>query len=137
MRQLPFRPGNEITQSFNGGLVAIYTVTDGAQPGRLPVPVLEKKLTLRYEERQLGIQRYYSARQNQVKIERVIRVPRTGRVSSQDVAVTGDGRQYRVDWVQSVRDVYPPSVDLTLAAVEQVYALPDQQKKPGQSPGLL
>ena len=120
MRQLPFRPGNEITQSFNDGLVAIYTVTDGAQPGRLPVPVLEKKLTLRYEERQLGIQRYYSARQNQVKIERVIRVPRTGRVSSQDVAVTEDGRQYRVDWVQSVRDVYPPSVDLTLAAVEQV-----------------
>ena len=96
MRQLPFRPGNEITQSFNDGLVAIYAVTDGAQPGRLPVPVLEKKLTLRYEERQLGIQRYYSARQNQVKIERVVRVPRTGRISTQDVAVTEDGRQYRV-----------------------------------------
>ena len=127
MRKTPFRPGNEISQSFNDGLVTVYRVTDGAQPGRLPVPVLEKKLTLRYEERQLGIQRYYSARQNQVKIERVIRVPRTGRVSSQDVAVTGDGRQYRVDWVQSVRDVYPPSVDLTLAAVEQGYKLPGER----------
>lgn len=126
MRQPPFRPGNEITQSFNDGLVTIYKVTDGAQPGRLPVPVLEKKLTLRYEERQLGIRRYYSARQNQVQIERVVRVPRTGRVSSQDVAVTGDGRQYRVDWVQAVKDVYPDSVDLTLAAVEQTYRLPGE-----------
>ena len=50
----------------------------------------------------------------------------TGRISTQDVAVTEDGRQYRVDWVQSVRDVYPPSVDLTLAAVEQGYKLPGE-----------
>lgn len=126
MRQAPFRPGNEITQSFNDGLVTIYKTADGAQPGRLPVPVLEKTLTLRYEERQLGIRRYYSARQNQVQIERVVRVPRTGRVSSQDVAVTEDGRQYRVDWVQAVKDVYPDSVDLTLAAVEQTCRLPGE-----------
>ena len=40
-------------------------------------------------------------------------------VSSQDVAVTQDGRQYRIDLVQRVQDVSPPSMDLTLAKVEQ------------------
>ena len=126
MRREPFRPGNEITQSFNGGLVTVYRVTDGARPGHAPAPVLVKRIVLRYEERKLGIQRYYAARQNQVKIQRVIRVPLAGRVSSQDVAVTEDGRQYRVDLVQAVGDVYPPSADLTLAAVEQVDRIPGE-----------
>ncbi len=31
-------------------------------------------------------------------------------VSSQDVAVTQDGRQYRIDLVQRVQDVFPPSM---------------------------
>lgn len=127
----PFRPGNEITQSFNDGLVTVYNVTDGGRPGRIPAPVLIKKVSLRYEERQLGLRRYYSARQNQVQIERVVRVPRTGKVSSQDVAVTEDGRQYRVDWVQAVENTYPPSMDLTLAAVEQVYQLTGEDNSYG------
>lgn len=52
----------------------------------------------------LGIQRYYSGRQNQVQIERVIRVPRYPGVTNQDVATTEDGTTYRIDLVQS-----PPS----------------------------
>ena len=53
--------------------------------------------------------------------ERVVRVPRTGQVDTQDVAITEDGRQYAVEWVQSVRDVWPASVDLTLADLTQRY----------------
>lgn len=121
MRRLPQRRTDEITQPFNDGVVKIYSVTDGARPGYQPRPVPALKLTLRYEERQMGVQRYYSARQNNIRIERVLRVPRTGRVSTQDLAVTEDGRQYRVDWVQSVRDVWPASADLTLVAVTQHY----------------
>ena len=121
MRRLPQRRADEITQPFNDGVVRIYSVTDGAQPGYQPRPVLRLKGTLRYEERQLGVQRYYSARQNNVRIERVLRVPRTGQVSAQDVAVTEVGRQYQVDWVQSVRDVWPAAADLTLVCVTQQY----------------
>ncbi len=119
----PYRPRNDgtVTQNYNDGVVTIYCETDTAKPGFKPQPSLKHKLTLRYEERRLGLQRYYEGRQNQVQIERVLRVPRAVGVSSQDVAVTEDGKQYRIDLVQAVTDVYPPSMDLTLARIEQKY----------------
>lgn len=66
----------------------------------------------------------YSGRQNQVDIERVIRTQRVGNVNNQNVAITEDGRQYRVDLVQSVMDVWPESVDITLAKIEQEFEVP-------------
>ena len=119
----PMRPraGNGITQCYDDGIVKIYTVTDIAKPGYQPVPSLTLKCTLRYEEQRLGIQRYYSGQQNQIQIERVIRTPRYGGVNNQDVAVTEDGKQYRIDLVQNATEVYPPSIDITLAKVEQEY----------------
>ena len=117
----PYRPGSEITQSYNYGVVTVYAVTDTARPGYQPKPALTPKVTLRYEEQRLGIQRFYSGKQNQVELERVIRTPRLSCVSSQDVAVTEDGRQYRIDMVQSVPDIWPASMDLTLARVTQHY----------------
>lgn len=115
----PYRPKGEITQNYNDGLVTIYAVTDSAQPGRLPMEKLECKAVLRYEERRLGIQRYYAGKQVQVEVERVVRTPRLRRVSSQDVAVTEDGAKYRIDLVQPVTDVHPPSMDLTLTRIFQ------------------
>ena len=41
-----------------------------------PVPVLEERFALRFAEQRLGINRLYQGRQNQVEIERVIRVPK-------------------------------------------------------------
>ena len=99
----------------------MYAVTDAARPGYQPKPSLTRKAVLRYEEQRLGLQRFYSGKQNQVELERVIRTPRLSCVSSQDVAVTEDGRQYRIDMVQSVPDVWPASMDLTLARVTQQY----------------
>ena len=121
MRKAPFRPNKEITQTFNDGVVTIYAVTDAAEPGRKPVEKLTAKVLLRYEEQRLGIQRFYAGRQNQVEVERVIRVPRTGKLSSQDVAITEDGKQYRIDLVQRVMDAFPPAEDLTLVRVTQNY----------------
>lgn len=121
MRQQPFRPNNEITQAFSDGVVTICAVTDAAEPGKKPVEKLSAKLLLRYAEQRLGIQRFYSGRQNQVEVERVIRVPHTGKVSSQDVAITEDGAQYRIDLVQRAMGVFPPAEDLTLVRVTQKY----------------
>ena len=126
MRQNPFRAGNEISQPFNSGVVDIYRVTDAGEPGYAPVPRLELRVKLHYEELKLGLIRFYSAKQNQVKVERVLRVPRRPEVSPQDVAVTEDGQQYRVELVQLAAGVYPPSLDLTLGAVEQIYELPEE-----------
>lgn len=129
MRKTPFRAGNEISQSYNSGILTVYRVTDGAKPGFAPVPELRQITMLRYEELRLGLNRYYSAAQNQVKIEKVVRVPKGPDISSQDIAVTEDGRQYRIDLVQLADGVWPPSLDLTLAKVEQVYQAPDAAKE--------
>ena len=101
--------------------MTIYAVTDAARPGYKPTQKPEKKIALRYDEQRLGINRAYLGRQNQVQIERVIRVPHTGRVSSQDIAVTEDEKQYRIDLVQIAEGVYPQSDDLTLSKIEQKY----------------
>ena len=117
-RRTPFRPRerDEITQNFNDGLVTIYTVTDGAASGYVPEPVLTELVTLCYQERKLGIKRYYSAKQNMIHAERVIRVPRSSAftIDNQNIAETEDGKKHRIDLVQIVPDVYPPCQDLTL-----------------------
>ena len=102
----------------------MYSAADDAKPGYTPKQALTPKVQLPYEERKLGIQRFYSGKQNQVQIERVVRCPAAGNPCSQDVAVTEDGQQYRIDLVQTVYDVYPASVDLTLSKVTQKYEVP-------------
>ena len=120
----PHRPDNEITQELNSGVVYIYSVEDSAQPGYQPKPSLTLKLTLRYEEQRLGINRLYLSRQNQAEIEKVIRVPRQDSISNQDVAILENGSQYSIDYTQTVQDVYPPCLDLSLVKVEQNYEVP-------------
>ena len=114
----PYRPANEVTQDYTDGIVTIYAAADSAQPGYQPKPTLTKKYTLRYDEQRVGIQRYYEAMQNQVQVERVLRVPRA-KITNQDIAETEDGVKYRIDLVQTVDLVYPPSLDLTLTRYEQ------------------
>ena len=126
MRQAPFRPGNEISQAFNDGVVSIYQVTNGGEPGYAPIPCLTLRVKLHFEEQKLGLIRYYSAKQDHVRVERVLRVPSRREISPQDVAVTHDGRQYRIELVQMAKGVYPPSLDLTLSTVEQTYDLPEE-----------
>lgn len=117
MRKAPFRPDNEISQTFNSGVCTLYRQWDAARPGYKPRPELERKAFLRYEEQRLGLNRYYAARQVDVEVERVIRVPRSfsGAVPDpQDIVRTEDGVHYRIDFVQSVPGVWPPCLDLTL-----------------------
>ena len=120
----PHRPDNEITQELNSGVVYIYSVEDSAQPGYQPKPSLSLKLILRYEEQRLGINRLYMSRQNQAEVEKVIRVPRQDSISNQDVAILESGSQYSIDYTQTVQDVYPPCLDLSLVKVEQNYEVP-------------
>lgn len=121
MRKAPTRPNNDITQQYNSGVLTVCALTDIAQPGYKPIPKLDPKAVLRYEERRLGITRLYQARQNQVEIERVVRIQRGLDISPQDVAITEDGKQYRIDTVQAAMDVWPPSLDLSLVRITQVY----------------
>lgn len=121
MRRMPTRPNDDITQQYNSGVLTVCALADTAKPGLRPAPRLTPKVILRYEERRLGITRLYQARQTQVEIERVVRVQRRPDISPQDVAITEDGRQYRIDTVQAVMGTWPPSLDLSLVRITQVY----------------
>ena len=124
MWRAPYRPRREISQTYNDGVVAVYSVTDAADPGEMSRKALSLKIKLNYEERRLGITRYYQAQQNNVSVEKIVRVPRHAEITNQDVAITEDGKQYRIDMVQAAEDVFPPSYDLTLAKVTHDYEVP-------------
>lgn len=114
----PDRKPGKITQTYNDGVVKIYTVTDTAVPGYAPVRTETLIMTIPFERRTVGVERYYSAAQNQIRITGLIRVPAISGVTSQEIAEIG-GTKYRIDQVQTVSDVYPPSMDLALTDYEQ------------------
>ena len=116
----PTRKTDEISQHFEDGILDVYSVTDSAEAGYQPKPKLTHKLHLLFSEQRLGINRLYLARQNQAEILRVLRVPRRP-ISTQDVIKTHDNSWYSVDAVQSVPDVYPPCVDVSLKALSRNY----------------
>lgn len=119
-QKMPYRVNNKITQNFGDGVVKIYAVTDEAAPGYTPAEKRTLKVTLRYQEQRLGINRLYQAKQLQTEIERVIRVPRSRiEVTNRDQAQTENGVWYRVESVQSADDAYPPSLDIALVRIEQ------------------
>lgn len=112
----PRRPEHKITQDYNDGMVTILTVSDEARPGYQPVEKLTEAVKLPYAQRKVGLYRYYQAKQNQTRVQRVLRVPEPGiyEITNLDKARTENGRLYRIDLVQPVPDVRPPSLDLTL-----------------------
>ena len=118
-RKLPFRSDNLISQPLNDGIVQICRVVDVSEPGYRPVEKLEPIVTLRYENQRVGIQRYFSGMQNQIQVDKVIRVQKALEITNQNVAVTEDGAEYRIDLVQDVTGVFPRCVDLTLTRIEQ------------------
>lgn len=116
----PRRPEHKVTQDYNDGMLTVYRVTDEAKPGYLPQEKPEEIVKLPYAQRKVGLYRYYQAAQNQTRIQRVLRVPKPeAEITNRDKVVTEDGREYRIDLVQTVPDVYPASLDLTLAAYRQ------------------
>lgn len=108
------RISKQISQGYNDGNVQIYEIVDTAEVGRAPAPALGDKICdLRYAEQRVGVTRYYNALQAQVRIDKVLRVQRNDAITTDMIAVVR-GIPYRIDQVQTVMDIYPPSLDLSL-----------------------
>lgn len=120
-KRSPTRPDNQISQTYNDGNVTIYGTKDIAAAGYAPKVELVYKGILRYAEQRLGINRLYLAKQANVEISRVLRTSCRPEVSPQDVAVTEDGQQYRIESVQIVQNVWPKSMDISLVRVTEKY----------------
>lgn len=111
-----------ITQTFNDGVVNIYSVGNIALSGNMPKEGLTLKVGhLRYKEKTVGMSRYWIAKQAQAKIDMVIRVPKILAISVQDIAIPIDGNQYRIVQIQHIEDMEPPVMDLSLQRLEADY----------------
>lgn len=108
-------------QTFNDGMVVIWKVGNTAVPGEKPVEKLEKKAALRFHQRTVGINRFWSALQNYVRISNVIRCQRVPNVTTQDIVTLtsgADGTRYAIRQIQYPEDIRPPVMDLTLEEME-------------------
>lgn len=110
-------------QTFNDGVANIYSVENIAPPGSMPQEKLNLKFErIRYEERTVGVQRYWTAMQAQARVDMVIRIHRISGISLHDVVAPIDGHQYKIVQIQRPKDdVDIPVIDLSLQRLEVAY----------------
>ena len=112
-----------LTQQFNDGVLKVYEVTNIAEAGDRPKDGLIPKFNgaVPYEERTVGITRFYTGKQTQNTIEQLLRIPRVNGISRNDIVVPIDGEQYRIEQLQSINDIEPRCLDLSLERVSVAY----------------
>ncbi len=88
------RPKQQV-ETFPDGVVDVY-VQENRRLGA-------KKATLRFEEQSVGVRRFYEAGAlASNRIDRLIKVPHTKLVDRLDIVVVrSDGRQYRIERIQT------------------------------------
>jgi len=107
-------------QTFNDGVVNIYTVGNTAAPGSMPQEGLTLKVgPLRYKERTVGLNRFWAALQNQARVDLLLRVPQIREVSTHDIAIPNDGKHYDIVQIQYPEDIEPPVMDLSLERIKE------------------
>lgn len=94
------------------GILTFYTLTNTAQPGRMPVEQLVSSGTAYYSRLNIGVTRMYAAFGANHQIDALVRCHNTPSVPSGSEYVIVNNMQYRIDAVQErpERD----AVDLTL-----------------------
>ena len=112
-----------LTQTFNDGVVDIYSIKNIAEPGNKPKEGLVSKISgLRYEERTVGMSRYWTAKQEHAQIEQLIRTQRINSVTVHDVAII-NGQQYDIVQAQYPKEPESPCMDLSLERLEVAYEI--------------
>lgn len=102
-------------QMFNDGLLSVYSLENTAAAGEMPSETPKLKVSgLRYENRTVGMSRFWQGKQLDVQIERLVRCPKISSVHALDVVKTEDGDQYNIVQVQYPTDIEPPCMDLSL-----------------------
>lgn len=105
-------------QTFNDGICSIYAQENVGGKGNLPVLELrEKAARVPFERRRAGIQRVHLARQEQARVEELLRIPAVFPVSTQDICIL-DGEKYGIHQVQIVPDAMPEAKDIALKRLD-------------------
>lgn len=122
-----------ITQTFNDGTLSIYRIDNTAAPGKMPNETLTiKQQGIRYENRTVGMTRFWQAAQADVRMDKFIRCPKLIDVHALDIVQTENGEQFKIEQIQYPRDVYPPCMDLSLSAIKVRYELNPVESSGGE-----
>lgn len=92
--------------SFSDGICNIYTEDDDGNR-------INKYENLGFSKRVLGLTRFFQADANQMKVDKVIRIPQLDNIDTYDHVRIGE-TEYDVMIIQDKYDTNPPSTDLTL-----------------------
>ena len=101
-------------QPLRDGHLTIYHIDDVSQRGETPVQGLVKLATMPYDERVVGMSRYWTAKQVSATIDALVRTHQLRTVTTHDVVILRDGKQYNIAQVQEIPDTEPPMMDLSL-----------------------
>lgn len=111
--------------TYDDGILSICRVTNSAEPGNKPVIRLEEKEKYYYGYEELGVTRYYQAKNANQQIECVVRIQGWEDVKVTDICILEDGIQYQISMVQPTHDENGlRMMKLTLERVKQEYEVP-------------
>lgn len=102
------------------GMIQIFAVGNIAKPGGRPKQGLKPKHSARFEERVVGMARYWTAKQASATIDRLVRCYRVESVSTHDIAVV-NGEQYDIKQIQYPPDLSALCMDLSLSRRQDRY----------------
>lgn len=94
-----------------------------SEKGNMPVDGLKPKVPrVPFEKRRVGIERFYDAKQENVEIVQLIRIPENFDVLTQDVCLIGN-LQYGIYQIPLVNNSLSRPKDLTLKRLEEKHEL--------------
>lgn len=109
------------TQTFNDGILSVYSVANTAAKGRMPNETITiKEANLRFTKRVVGMTRFYLGLQSDAKIDKLLRCQLIKSVTTFDVVIV-EGKQYKIKQIQEPPDMDPPCMDLSLELIEAKY----------------
>lgn len=110
------------------GILNLYSLSNTAENGRMPVEKLVLFDTAYYGERTVGYNRLYAAKGVNQRIDKLIRIWRNEDVEVNNYVILEDGNQYRIDAVQHLYDDDGLKVtDLTLSRLEKFYDIAENE----------
>lgn len=102
---------NKAFESFSDGSCSFRYMDDDGNAGK-------QKECLRFQDRTVGVKRYYEAMTAKVQIDRLIRVPYRPWLTTEYLAVI-EGVVYEVRQVQMIPDSRPKTNDISLYLARQ------------------
>lgn len=100
-----------IFETFNDGYCRFHVIDEDGNAGA-------ERAGIRFQERTVGVKRYYEAMTNKVQIDRLIRIPWQPWMTTEYLAVI-EGQVYEIKQVQIIPDTNPKCNDVSLHLTRQ------------------